>query len=484
MLTLCIRFGIVPDSFVRGLLIPLLKKPNCDPSIPKNYRPIVISTTFSKLLEIIILEACSDHQFHDMQFGFVPERGTVMAAALAYDVADYMNKKGSAVYICSLDAEGAFDGIPHSVLFSKAMNIIPDIYWRMLVYWYSRLTIQIKWANNLSNNIAIKMGTRQGGLSSPFLFNVFYQEMVNQLSNTQVGVAINGTSYNVFCYADDILLYSTTISGLQTLINVANKYITEHGLRFNPDKTLCMTLGKSNFPKRQWCLNGVELKETTSLKYLGVYLSNDAKAHVNERIKATRRSFYALKSASVFAAGADIESMMYIFNTAVRPVLTYGLQCGYQCKTSMDEAEKTQCKLLKSVMRIKPICRNTPLLKAMKVRRIESDVSFQEIKLLRSLLLSSSRTRKFYTHALACHLQGTASNRNLVARAFSTCNKYNMSFISSLCDKRYSKQYFHLDDNENDGITDTIRYLSGNLDYNSRVMINAILSPFEQYSSQ
>ena len=49
---------------------------------------------------------------------------------------------------------------------------------------------------------------------------------------------------------------------------------------------------------------------------------------------------------------------------------------------------------------------------------------------------------------------------------------------------RYSKQYFHLDDNENDGITDTIRYLSGNLDYNSRVMINAILSPFEEYSSQ
>ena len=57
MLTLCtcIRFGVVPDSFTKGLLIPILKKPNIDPSVPKNYRPIVISTTFAKLLEVHII---------------------------------------------------------------------------------------------------------------------------------------------------------------------------------------------------------------------------------------------------------------------------------------------------------------------------------------------------------------------------------------------------------------------------------------------
>ena len=46
ILTLCIQFGIVADSFTQGLLIPLLKKTNIDPTNPKNYRPIVISTTF------------------------------------------------------------------------------------------------------------------------------------------------------------------------------------------------------------------------------------------------------------------------------------------------------------------------------------------------------------------------------------------------------------------------------------------------------
>ena len=71
MLTLCIRFGIVADSFTQGLLIPLLKKSNIDPTIPKHYRPIVVSTTLSKILEIHILKECEEHEFHDPQFGFV-----------------------------------------------------------------------------------------------------------------------------------------------------------------------------------------------------------------------------------------------------------------------------------------------------------------------------------------------------------------------------------------------------------------------------
>ena len=48
MLTLCIRFGLVPDSFTRGLLIPLMKKPNIDPSVAKHYRPVELFYDFLK----------------------------------------------------------------------------------------------------------------------------------------------------------------------------------------------------------------------------------------------------------------------------------------------------------------------------------------------------------------------------------------------------------------------------------------------------
>ena len=79
-----------------------------------------MSSTFSKLLELYVIEECSDHEFSDLQFGFMKGRGTEMATALLHDVISYSTTLGSVVYLCSLDAERAFDAIPHCVLFDKA----------------------------------------------------------------------------------------------------------------------------------------------------------------------------------------------------------------------------------------------------------------------------------------------------------------------------------------------------------------------------
>ncbi len=74
---------------MQGLLLPILKKSNIDLSIPKNYRPVVISNTFTGSFEVHMLDMCGIYAFHDLQFGFVSGRGTTMAAALAHDVFDY-----------------------------------------------------------------------------------------------------------------------------------------------------------------------------------------------------------------------------------------------------------------------------------------------------------------------------------------------------------------------------------------------------------
>jgi hypothetical protein len=126
----------------------------------------------------------------------------------------------------------------------------------------------------LSEPIKVCKGTRQGGLSSPFLFNLFYQDLINELSQCTGGININNISFNVFCYADDLLLAILTCSGLQFMIDVANKYITTHGLRFNPSKTECAIFCKCYLdPHPEWLLNGEKLQESNSVNYLGVTLS-------------------------------------------------------------------------------------------------------------------------------------------------------------------------------------------------------------------
>jgi hypothetical protein len=246
LFTLCLRFCCLPKDFFTGLITSILKKNHLDPSKPENYRPITVSATLSKLLELYIIEESRTFEPHPAQFEFVNHRGTNTAISLAYDICNYCVGNGSPVYLCSLDAEGAFDCLPHHVLFAKAYQVLPLQCWRILFHWYSCMTAAINWGGCVSDSMPVERGTRQGGLTSPLLFNIFYKGLVEHLDSMDCGITIRGVHYNVFCYADDLLLASTTTTGLQKLINEAVSVITADGLRFNPAKTLCMTFGKAH----------------------------------------------------------------------------------------------------------------------------------------------------------------------------------------------------------------------------------------------
>ena len=111
-----------------------------------------------------------------------------MATALLHDVIDYSTTRGSVVYSCSLDAEGAFDAIPDCILFDKAHSVLPTYCWFVMYEWYSQLTINIKWRGCYSKDVVVNIGTRQGGLSSPLLFNIFYQDLLDRLSTQHCGI--------------------------------------------------------------------------------------------------------------------------------------------------------------------------------------------------------------------------------------------------------------------------------------------------------
>ena len=128
----------LPLVYCEGLVVSIIKKPNLDPSIPQNYRPITISSVCSKVLEYYVLDQCDGYNARPCQFGFVPNRNTTMAATLAHDVSAFCVASGSPVYLCSLDVEGAFDTLPLSVLFKKAIGIIPDRCWCLMYYGYQQ----------------------------------------------------------------------------------------------------------------------------------------------------------------------------------------------------------------------------------------------------------------------------------------------------------------------------------------------------------
>ena len=201
----------------------------------------------SKLIEIHNLNVCDGHQFCDAQFGYVGGRNTNIFTALAHDIGAYCVTRGSTSFYCSVDAQGAFDTLPHPIILKKAMGIVPDPLWLLMYQSYADVCVVIRWKNYLSESIHVTCGTKQGSLTSPYFFNFFYQELVELLQKSNCGITIGNNHYHCYCYADDLLLSSLTVTGLQRLIDIARNYVSDHGLQFNPEKTSCIVLGNNPF---------------------------------------------------------------------------------------------------------------------------------------------------------------------------------------------------------------------------------------------
>ena len=177
--------GIVPDVLCLGVIIPILKKTTLNPNKPENYRPIALSSTHAKLIELLLIP---EDRVCDSQFGFRKGRGTSQACSFVNDLSKCCNDKGSPLHICTQDAEKCFDKIWHSGLFYKLKPVLPAAHWILIYRWYTNSRAVIRWNNSTSSPFVISRGTRQGSLLSPMFFNIFIDELLRKLKIANTGV--------------------------------------------------------------------------------------------------------------------------------------------------------------------------------------------------------------------------------------------------------------------------------------------------------
>ena len=115
----------------------------------------------------------------------------------------------------------SFDRVCHYILFQKLIEKqIPLILVRFIMYWYKNQMITIKWNNVFSRCFSITNGVRQGGILSPYLFNIYMDQLSVKLNQLDIGCCIGDKCLNNLMYADDIaalLLVSKAYKGLLIL---------------------------------------------------------------------------------------------------------------------------------------------------------------------------------------------------------------------------------------------------------------------------
>ena len=101
---------------------------------------------------------------------------------------DYFTQRGSTVSISSLDASKTFDRISHAKLFEKLIQrCVPYCLLHVLCNWYGKLYSCVRWNDMLSEYFVVRQGVRQGGVLSPFLFNVYVDDLLNELEMNGIG---------------------------------------------------------------------------------------------------------------------------------------------------------------------------------------------------------------------------------------------------------------------------------------------------------
>ena len=74
-------------------------------------------------------------------------------------------------------------------------------------------------------------GVRQGGVVSPFLFNLYVDELIYELEASDAGCCVCGKFFG--CIADDLLLLSASVSGLRYMLDICYKFGVENDIIFN-----------------------------------------------------------------------------------------------------------------------------------------------------------------------------------------------------------------------------------------------------------
>ena len=235
-----------------------------------------------------------------------------------------------------LDIEGAFDNVSFSAIDKALDKKCPSIKvkrWIMAMIKSRSLTMEI---NGTSKTIRILKGCPQGGILSPFLWNLVVDSLLNYTKD-QIPCEMQG-------FADDIALIATLESSrpcghggfdadtlremTQKSLNSISNWCKESGLTISALKTHSVMFTW----KRKWNFtnplkvdsNDIEMR--TSTKFLGVHLDSKLSwnVHIEALCKKAKGILMQCRKTVGPTWGFTPHTIKWIYNAIVRPSLSYG----------------------------------------------------------------------------------------------------------------------------------------------------------------
>ena len=174
-----ITHGYLPGMFMRTAIVSIIKNKTRDTRDKNNYSIIALVTAATKIFELCLSVILENYLFtHDQQFGFKSKHSTDFCIYTVKSVSKYYTQHHSPVYTFFLEASKTLEKINHFKLFRKLLDRkTPIVIVRILLLWYSKQTVCVKWGRCISDYFSMSNGVRQGRILSPKLFSVYVDNL-------------------------------------------------------------------------------------------------------------------------------------------------------------------------------------------------------------------------------------------------------------------------------------------------------------------
>lgn len=349
---LCVTKGTYPLKW-REATLKLLYKGKGDAEDTNSYRGICVSSAFYNLLDRVLharMYASLISYIPSNQYGFVRGKSTIQAAKkLITNINNIVYEERTPLYGLFLDVKKAFDSIDRAFIFQKLIDShkLSKTELNFLAHNLDVNFLRIVDGVTISKLITQSNGVRQGGCTSPFLFN-FSLADINS-------VLIDFPSVKALFYADDIVLTSTNLVELKGALQRLKEYLLLRNLKLNLDK--CKLIKFRNQGRGRYSaddtleLDGVEIERVTAYTYLGIVFQPAGISfgrHVDKRVRAALFATYNIRE----LRNLSIKTALQLFDLKISPIASYAIEIIWTHLTKSDLAniEKVKTRYLKRVL--------------------------------------------------------------------------------------------------------------------------------------
>jgi hypothetical protein len=174
---------------------------------------------------------------------------------------------------------------------------------------------------------SVGRGLKQGCNLSPVLFNLFINDLVNEIKNIGVGIDIGNSKVSIMLYADDVVLLAESAEDLQCLLDALQQWCDKWKLQINETKSNVVHFRPASVARTQYAFHVKDsaIEIVDRYKYLGVLLTEflDYNESVKVIIKCASRAFGAVVAKSKSVGGLPFNVFLKLVNSVVWPVVEY-----------------------------------------------------------------------------------------------------------------------------------------------------------------